>query len=777
MPSKRSVVVVALLIVALGGGASIGRAHGSAQGHTAEIKLQAATLAPMRGEAPPIPPGLALAGYAEDQRGYYIVQFAGPVEETWTDEVTALGAELLDYLPEFAFKVRMSPAEARQVARLRSVAWVGVFHPAFKLSPRLVRDGTHLYKIRIEREGDVGQAAAAIVASGAQVLRGDGNILIVVANAAHLAALAQVLDVAWVENFVLREKHNEAGAGVILGANTAHAQGYDGSTQTAAVADTGLGDGTTTGAHPDIPASRLTAIYNWPGAPGGCFASIHDDGAIDVDSGHGTHVAGSVLSDGGASGEGKGTAPAAKLVFQATENWVTLSELCKALYGYPDGYYLTGIPDDLRQLFQQAYDAGARIHSNSWGSAGAGDYTADSAYADDFIWKHRDMTITFSAGNDGTDANRDGVVDDNSTGSPATAKNVIAVGASENDHKGSYPCDTNLTYTSHDAYQTDQTCQSMGGNQVNFLGTWGQRYSDRFQAEPLKSDITAGNPEQMASWSSRGPTDDNRIKPDVVAPGVWILSGYSGLYQEGYGDPVNPQNNAYQWDGYGLPVNSHYKWMGGTSMSNPLAAGAATVVRDFYQKAHNLSASAALVKATLINSAIDMLDENNDGANDNDYPIPNTHEGWGRVNVANATDGSHTFVEHTVGLGTNGSASYTFSINTSKPVKVSLVWSDYPSTETASKNLVNDLDLEVTPPSGPVYRGNVFGGGWSQTGGSADRTNNLENVYIPSAETGRWTVTVRGYNVPEGPQPFALVVDGADSELTVPPSASNSASR
>jgi PKD repeat protein len=299
----------------------------------------------------------------------------------------------------------------------------------------------------------------------------------------------------------------------------------------------------------------------------------------------------------------------------------------------------------------------------------------------------------------------------------------------------------------------------MGGN--NFLGTYGQRYPDDFPADPLKSDVTAGHQGQMAAWSSRGPTDDDRIKPDVVAPGTWVLSNYSGLYQEGYGDLVNPQNGVYQWDGWGMPFAEAHKYMGGTSMSCPLVAGGAAVVRDFYQEAHSHAASAALVKATLINSAVDMLDENNDGVDDNDYPIPNDHEGWGRVNLVDATDGSHQFVDETTGLGTNGTATYQFNIETSgAPFKVTLVWSDYPSTEAASKNLVNDLDLVVTSPSGTVYQGNVFGGGWSQTGGSADRINNVENVYLESAESGTWTVEVKGYSVANGPQPFALVVDG-----------------
>ena len=765
-------LVIVVLILSLLGGAGFTPAPAAAQGVPAAIRLKAATFVPARGEAPAIPPGLTGAGPAEGQVGYYLVQLRGPVEPAWKDAIAAAGADVLDYVPDFAFKVRMTPAQARQVERQANVAWVGLFHPAYKLSPTLARGGTRLYTVRLERGADAGLATAAVARSGAQVLSRQGGILVIAADAAQLDAVAHVLDVAWVQNYTLREKHNESGAGAILGTNTANANGYDGSTQIAAVADTGLGDGTAAGAHPDIPGSRVVSIHNWPGSAGGCFSSISDDGAIDVDSGHGTHVAGSVLSDGGPNGEGKGGAPAARLVFQATENWANVSGLCKTWYGYTDGYYLTGIPDDLHQLFQQAYTAGARIHANSWGSDAAGDYTVDSANADDFVWGHRDMAITFSAGNAGTDANSNGVVDNDSTGSPATAKNVITVGASES-QRSSYPCDTSLPYQSLDAYQPNTTCAGMGGNQASInstsglsnLGTWGQRYSDRFKAEPIKSDVTAGNQEQMASWSSRGPTDDGRIKPDVVAPGTWILSGYSGLYQEGYGDPVNPKNSAYQWDGYGMPLNSAYKYMGGTSMSNPVAAGGATVVRDYYQKAHSVNASAALVKATLINSAVDLADENNDGANDNDFPIPNVHEGWGRLNIANATDGSHTFRDNTAGLSTNANATYNATVNTAgKPFKVSLVWSDYASTEAATKNLVNDLDLIVTAPDGTtVYRGNVFSGGWTPSGGTADRTNNVENVYIQAAAAGTWKIEVRGYNVPNGPQPFALVVDGAGS--------------
>lgn len=326
------------------------------------------------------------------------------------------------------------------------------------------------------------------------------------------------------------------------------------------------------------------SITNWPGAAGGCFESILDDGAQDVDSGHGTHTVLSVLGDGGGAGEGKGAAPAASLVFQSVENYATTTFDC---------LLFLGLPSDLGDLFQQAYNDGARIHSNSWGSSQAGVYTIDSANTDSFIWNHPDMTITFSAGNSGTDANADGVVDIDSMGSPATAKNVITVGASENDRQGDYGCDTDLSYMSADPYQLYMTCGDMGGNQINNLGTYGGIWPSSFPVEPLASDETAGNQEQIAAFSSRGPTDDGRIKPDVVAPGTWVLSGYSGRYQEGYDASVNPQNGLYQWDGWGIPWNQDYKYMGGTSMANPIVAGAAAVIRDFYQKRYGHNASAA----------------------------------------------------------------------------------------------------------------------------------------------------------------------------------------
>jgi hypothetical protein len=778
-PRLTFAVVLALIVAIVGSGVGLNRSF--AQGRGDLIRLRAATFAPTLGQSPNIPARLAGSRTAAGQRGYFLVQFAGPIEQAWKDQVSSVGAELLDYIPDNTFKVRMTPELAARVQNLANVVWVGPFEPAYKLAPDLKFAGPNqegIFVARVERAINPQIVAAAAARLGITNLSVDGQKISFVANQALVESLARVPDVAWIENHSLFEKHNEF-ASATIGGVVANNRGYDGSSQIAAVADTGFGGGTTSTVHRDIPASRVVAINNWPGVTDTCFQQIIDDGAVDVDSGHGTHVAGSVLSAGDPSGIGRGVAPAARLVGQAVENWVITSTLCKFL-GNPDGYYLPGIPADLNQAFQQAYNQGARIHANSWGSSVAGDYTANSAEADQFVWNNRDMTITFSAGNSGADANADGVVDNDSIGSPATAKNVITIGASEGNRQGNYQCDTGLTYTSRDtSYQSGQTCNSMGGN--NFLGTPRQRWG--FTANPVADDPTAGNDQQMAAFSSRGPTDDSRIKPDVVAPGTWILSTYSDFYQEGYDTGVNPRTNAPQSDGWGIPRNAFYKYFGGTSMSNPIAAGGATVVRDYYNKGRGTpNASAALIKATLINSADDLLDENNDGVNDNDFPIPNVHEGWGRINLDRGTDGTAQFVDNTSGLATNGSVSYTYNVSTGAPLKITLVWSDAPSTETATQNLVNNLNLLVTGPGGVQYRGNVFSGGWSATGGSADSVNNVENVYVQAPAAGTWTVQISGANVPQGPQPFALVVDGnfggvvpTPTSTTVPPTPTNTA--
>src|SRR2546427_206298 len=149
---------------------------------------------------------------------------------------------------------------------------------------------------------------------------------------------------------------------------------------------------------------------------------------------------------------------------------------------------------------------------------------------------------------------------------------------------------------------------------------------------------------------------------------------------------------------------------------------------------------------------------------------PNNEQGFGRVllsKVLPISAESDTFrtqvVDGTAGLLTGDDVATTFHLSAVGPAKFVLAWNDYPGTIGATKALVNDLDLEVTAPTGTVYRGNhfaPFAQGQSLPGGTFDATNVEEAVILRNAAAGDWTVRVIGSNVPVGPQPFALVATG-----------------
>ncbi|MGF1668415.1 MAG: S8 family serine peptidase [Acidimicrobiia bacterium] len=681
----------------------------------------------------------------------FVVTFDGPTPAGTVDRMTGAGAVVLGPGRNGGIEVRSSAVVALRLAALPGVADVV---PALRAVASPLPPGVEgvdgLYLVRFDI--DSGPASIEDI-PGVEILEvSDTTALVSVAPGA-LAGLEAARGVAGVEEFAFRTTRNDQGGGALIGSDAAEALGYDGTGQIIGIADSGLGGGTPATAHRDIPAGRITAIHDWPGSSSpGCWVA-YPDGSGDPDNGHGTHVAGSAVSAGDGSGVGRGTAPGASLVFQSIEDIIDITPEC----GGGSGYFLVGIPLDSYELPLEAYGDGARVHSNSWGTDDAGAYNADSSAFDAFVWDHPDMTILVAGGNAGADLNGDGVVDAGSIGSPATGKNVIAVGASENVRAGGYPCDAIGVVPPF----TD--CAAAGS--TNDPGLWGNL---GFVDGPLATDPMEGDAEQMAAFSSRGPAQDGRIKPDVVAPGTWILSTYSDLFQQGYDGSPNPVTGFFQTDGWGYPYDAFYKYNSGTSMSAPLVAGGAAVIRQYFDVEEDHNPSAALVKAMIINSAVDMADENNDGVDDNDFPIPNIHEGWGRVNLAEAVDGDRFWFD-SAAAETGLHTSYRVTVPGGAPVKVTLVWSDYPAAPGASSTLVNDLDLVVTAPNGTVHRGNRFSGGWSVTGGTADRVNNVENAYLQTAAGGTWTIQVRGHDVPFGPQPFALVVDGATGTINAAP--------
>lgn len=695
------------------------------------LYLAAAAFDPLE-SVPTAASGLAFSDIEAASAGVYIIQLSGPVMDAWKQGIIDAGGTLGPYIPNYAFLARLDPTSLQAVKELPYVRWVGPFQPAYKLSASALALESRTYRVLLAPWANLAgavQAVSSFAARPAQNLAentlsgqtGQPGEQVTLSLAADLAGdgvlqTARLGDVLWIEPVTLKENFNNVGGGTIMGGTTAWASGYTGAGVSINVTDTGLDSGTASSIHPDF-TGRVAHISSWPvvyaNYGGGCYPGNagSDDGPMDVASGHGTHVTGSVAGSGAASsGTFKGLAYASTINFQAVEQYTTWT--CGGA-----GYYLTGIPLDVTPLLQEAYNWGARVQNDSWGSAVAGAYDDTAVDFDAFIYNHQDFTATIAAGNSGTDANSDGYVDQNSMASPGTAKNVITIGASD-------------------------SLRASGGISTR---TWSYYWPSDFPAAPTGTDYTSDNAAEMAAFSSRGPTADGRIKPDVVAPGTNIISVRSS-WASGTG-----------WGTY----NSDYMYMGGTSMASPLTSGAAALVREYYIDREGLATpSAALIKATLINTAVDISGYGSAGQ-EAGLPIPNNHEGWGRVNVGAATTPGRLFIDDASGVSTGATRTYTYNVVAGQPFKVSLAWSDPAALPGASVTLVNNLNLRVTAPGGAIYLGNRFSGGWSAAGGSYDDRNNVENVYIQSPASGSWKVEIIGQNIPQGPQRFALVLSGA----------------
>ncbi len=657
------------------------------------IRLAAGQFDPLDASGPAgLPDALQQSAYPGDGSGYYLVQFDGPVATADVDRLRAAGVQVFDYIPDFAFIVRMDWATQATVTDMPAVRWVGLYQPAYRLSPDLTArlfepapesdipadersdppqalwgDGPVELFVSLFRGEPLDPAISQIEALGGQVLSQSQTAwqskLRISISPDRLADLASLPGVRWIEQTPEWQLTNSEAADIMGVRPMWDTHGLHGQGQTIAVCDTGLDQGATSPAslHDDFEDgsgnSRVVAIHDLVG-----------DGANDVNSGHGTHVAGSVLGNGALSGSDPsnhvypntayaGMAPEANLVFQASED--------------NSSGDLSGLPDDLNQLFAQAAGSGASLHTNSWGSSVMGKYTSSAEEVDQYAWDHKEFTILFSAGNSGIDSDADGVIDLYSTGSPGTAKNCVTVGATENERpSGSTP--------------------TPGYDIPWGSGSWAEKYP----VDPIYSDHVSDDPAGLAAFSSRGPTFDGRYKPDVVAPGTNIASTRSSLISG---------------DGWG-PINDFYMFNGGTSMSTPLVAGAATLVRQYYTDQGGIIPSAALIKATLANGAINVAPGQYGTGASQEIPNqrPNNVIGWGRVDIEDslfpASPRTTLYEDETAGLNTGEAHTYVYTVtDSSEPLRVTLAWSDYPGSPAAAGSLVNDLDLSVTDPGGTIH--------------------------------------------------------------------------
>jgi len=642
---------------------------------------------------------------------YILVQTQGPLTKSQKSELTHTGVELLEYVPENTYICHYKSAELNRVRALPYVAWANIYLNGFKVSPLLHTGGDRksanllevkglpgtpgqggqLVDVVMHRDVDpkqfITEVASAAGVDAATLTVSPGKFRLRV-DAQRLPRLAALDAVRHVEPVFEKKLWNNV-ALKIMGCDVVHqTTNLEGQGQIVAVCDTGFDLGDATNVHPAF-AGRVLQIYPLGRANGS-----------DPD-GHGTHVCGSAVGDGGSSllGAIRGAAPKAKFVMQSVLD--------------PQGA-LGGLPNSLTDLFTPPYtNDGARIHSNSWGDSN-NSYTDEARDVDAFVWSHRDLVVLFAAGNAGVDKAGNGVVDPASVGSPGTAKNCITVGASENNRPS-------FEYVDGDTQ----------------IATYGQGWPDSYPAVPIADDRLADNPEGIAAFSSRGPTSDGRIKPDVVAPGTAILSTRSRVAGVG--------------NGWGPSPDPLFFYDGGTSMATPLVAGCAAVVRQYLQSSKGIAQpSAALVKALLINAAHNLIGQYSPSEAGT---IANINQGFGRIDLAATVgalqDGAVVqFWDEGAALDTGEQQTFQVPVSAmANIVKVTLVWTDPPG-----ETLQNDLDLIVTTARGTVRHGNIAG-----DSSLFDRRNNVEQVLMHTVAPGDLQIVVRAYRAAIAAQSFALV--------------------
>lgn len=549
---------------------------------------------------------------------------------------------------------------------LDSVRWVGEYSPGMKIGTNAF--DTNIAQVVLSNDmtpEHIALFSATLVEDGAEIAWCSQDMC----EAHYEFGLTnqQMKDIAFnqyvlfVDGSYSLSLHNNLAATEVgaVAVRSTSSLNLDGSGETIAVMDTGVDID-----HPDL-VGRVQAINTQFGL---------DGSPIDSNSGHGTHVAMTVLGDGTGDVVATGVAPKANLVMYALEH-------------DPTGVF--GRQGSIYDLLSDAESKTASVAVNAWGLNGNyGAYTADSRSTDQYVSNNKYLLPIFSVGdNGGSGASK--------ITAPGTAKNVLSIGSSVN---GS-----------------------------------------------------------VSSYSSEGPTLDGRIKPDLVAPGDGICSARAEEAKNVVGTVC----------GTGTHSNgrSMYMQLSGTSQATAVAGGSASLTREYLREVAGINKpSASLIKATLINGAEDL------GTPD----IPNAKEGWGQIDLENSLNPSsagaalNIFQDDERELQAGFSLIYSFDLDGSKGIDITLAWSDSEASANAAQSesrLINNLDLILIAPDGTSYLGNHFSSGASIIGGSADNLNNIERIRIPAGattQTGDWMVTVehRGGNS----QRYSIVV-AADATL------------
>lgn len=687
------------------------------------ILMRGATL--MTGTKEPLPRATFPAALVADPGTFWhIVQFAPGRAAAGKARLGRAGLSTGHYIPNDAYVVKAG-RDILEALRLEAgISHIEPYHPFFKLHEKLLDQVAHA---AAQKESGVFADRAPytmLLHAGETSLSTDvikhveeqrrqhiaGQWMIdFVALPGQIEYLARDEAVQWIEPRLEYRAMNDL-ASRTIGTSALKYRRPDlrGSNIVIAVTDSGL-DLT----HPAF-SNRIAGYTNAP--------SVTTDGHPGDTDGHGTHVSGSLLGSGALSETVKKSPGSSGPPFSANQ-----------FAGMAPGASLVMIEDfnsftDAVQA-DYAWRSGAHLLNNSWGSAELS-YSARSMAWDALVRDasslsngNQQLTVFFAAGNDGA-GDKEGMGGLPYTiNSPGNAKNVITIGAVEQ----------------------KRLANNLSGATEETDSDW-----------------------QVASFSSRGPVGftDRRVKPDLVAPGAYVISTQS---RDTNPDILQtPFSASDDYRAGNVDTGTNYAFYSGTSMATPLAAGAGALFIDYWLRdVTTKSPSPALVKAGMIGAARNL--------NTFKY-VNNTNgvvaQGWGLVDSVRtvfgpgiSTSDRIVYRDQEIALDQDAFYSETITNNQSSGgIKIVLAWTDKPGNPGNARALVNNLDLEVLGPGSSKYQGNVFQANGIHSlamsrlaAGSPDLENNVEVILVPDANPGIYTIRVFARNVPDGPQDFALV--------------------
>ncbi len=637
-----------------------------------------------------------------DAPDYGIVQFL-PGRSEEKERLAKQGVRFLGYLPENAWQVRLTPRTKALLDASDAVRWQGLWEPGFKVSPRLFPGGgefTAEITVVLFPDASAVEVSDVLLARVPEAFRtyvrddpASPLLRYAVPRSVRrdfLREAASIPGTAWLEPYFPRELTNNASLGPLQ-----------------SNADTVLSAG----------ACTTCSLFNHGLTGTGQIVAVADSGC-DTDSCffRKSAAAGDVTNSEETEPPAVGTLwPGKKVIAYWVEPGAT------------------------------AYDNDETCRSSS--TSFHGTHTSGTAVGDDY---HTPSTASFPGVDvgDGMAPNAQLLfqdVGDDATGclvgTDDYAVYLQALTGGARVHSNSTGSSSSGDYGSSD--QTVDRFLFDHDEMAIFFSAGNSGPDSGSTGSPANSKngisvgaVGHGSSTSVAAFSSRGPTSDGRIKPDVVAPGQSILSAL--------GDTNHASDNCQT------------RTLSGTSMSCPTAAGTTALLRQYFADGFyptgashtedRLNPSATLVKAVLLNGSLPL------GV---DPGFGNFSYGWGRLfldgNLYFAGDARKLRVWNPAngqGMRTGDVQQYTVTVAAGEEFRATLVWTDPEGTLGAATTLVNDLDLTVTDGTN-TWLGNSFAtGGDSMFGGTPDRLNNVEQVRLSAPAAGTYTVTVTAANVP-----------------------------